>query len=135
ANRVIIRSKCCDGSDRNGFFADIEMKESGDLCEGIHFRRFFFESADQEHLAVEGEEVSSVHARYYAWLLRADSTLMFGDQRSTLTSVPSTFTWYCTTCAAGLFTHPPVVTSYCQPCHGQVTTCPTRSPSPRGPPR
>src|SRR6185436_7477654 len=53
ANRVVIRSKCRDGPDCNGFFADIEMKESCNLCEGIHLRRFFFESANQEHLAVE----------------------------------------------------------------------------------
>src|SRR6266478_5963368 len=29
----------------------------------------------------------------------------------------------------------PVVTSYCQPCHGQVTIAPSSSPSPSGPPR
>src|SRR5437899_11010106 len=29
----------------------------------------------------------------------------------------------------------PVVTSYCQPCQGQVTIAPSSSPSPSGPPR
>src|SRR5207244_10328096 len=29
----------------------------------------------------------------------------------------------------------PVFTLYCQPCHGQVTTSPSSSPSPSGPPR
>ena len=47
ADRVIIRSKGGDGSDRNGLFADIEMQESGDLRKGVHLRRFFFEPADQ----------------------------------------------------------------------------------------
>src|SRR3990172_1654763 len=54
---------------------------------------------------------------------------------STRTSDPSTFTVKLATFTDGFLTLVPVVTSYCQPCQGQVTTVSSTSPSPRGPPR
>ena len=53
ADRVVIRSKRGDGPDRNGLFADIEVQETGNFCESVHFRRFFFEPTDQQHLTIE----------------------------------------------------------------------------------
>ena len=38
-----------------GLLTDVEMEKAGNLRQGVHLRRFFFESADQEHLAIEGE--------------------------------------------------------------------------------
>src|SRR5262249_55204349 len=61
ANHIIIRSKCSKGANRNGFFSDIEMQESGNLRESIHFRRFFFEPADQEHVPIQREQVGPIH--------------------------------------------------------------------------
>src|SRR5690242_8204053 len=56
-------------------------------------------------------------------------------QSRTLMSDPSTFTWYVLTQADGLLTETPVFTLNCQECHGHVTTSPSNSPSPSGPPR
>ncbi len=53
ADRIVIRSKSGENPDCNGLFADIEMQEAGNFCEGIHLRRFFFEPADQQHLTIE----------------------------------------------------------------------------------
>src|SRR3972149_2581631 len=64
------------------------------------------------------------------WALRT-----FGPQAgATRTRSPSTFTGYVLRQATGFRTFAPVRTSYCQPCHGHVTTLPSRSPSPPGPP-
>src|SRR5207302_6723790 len=65
ADRVVIRSKRGDGSDRNGLFADIEVQETGNFCESVHFRRFFFEPTDQQHLPIEEEYVAPVHTWHY----------------------------------------------------------------------
>src|SRR5256885_11144156 len=88
-------------------------------------------------------QIDSIHTRNHSVLRftrrgvlrwRTVSTRL-SCQTSTFTSVPSTFTSYRSTLAAGFATQAPVVTSYCQPCQGQVTTDPSSSPSPSGPPR
>ena len=47
ADGIIIRPKRGNGPDCDGLFADIEMEESGNFCEGVHLCRFLFEPADQ----------------------------------------------------------------------------------------
>src|SRR4029077_2817178 len=56
-----IRTKGGDGPDCNGLFADIEMKETGNFCAGVHLRRFFFEPANQQHLTIEEQHVTPVN--------------------------------------------------------------------------
>src|SRR5262245_980598 len=73
-DHIVVRSKSSKRTDCNGFFADIQMEKTGNFCEGIHFGRFFFKPADQQHLAIQREEICSVHACHYAWMLRVDST-------------------------------------------------------------
>jgi len=53
---------------------DVPVKKIGDLRKGLHLCRFLFESADQQHLTIEREEISSVHVDHYASRLGADST-------------------------------------------------------------
>src|SRR3989338_9003804 len=51
------------------------------------------------------------------------------------TSSPSTFMSNVWTLIDGSIAHSPVVTSYSQPCQGQLTVVLARLPSPSGPPR
>src|SRR2546423_15602331 len=50
-------------------------------------------------------------------------------------SFPSTSTGYAATLSDGSPAFSPVRTLYCHMCQGQVTTSPSRNPSPSGPPR
>ena len=61
-DRIVIRSKGGHSPDRNSLFADIEMQETGNFCERVHLRRFFFEPANQQHLTIEEQYVALVHA-------------------------------------------------------------------------
>jgi len=54
-------------------------------------------------------------------------------QRETFTSPSSTFTAYVCSWIARSNSFSPVLTSYCQPCHGQLSTGPSSRPSPSGP--
>ena len=67
SDHIIVRLKGGDGSDRDGLFADVQMQEPRDFREGIHLRRLFFESADQQHLMIERKQISFVHVGHYAW--------------------------------------------------------------------
>jgi hypothetical protein len=57
ADHIVIRPDRRDGTDSHRFFPDIEVQKAGNFGERIHFRRFFFESTNEEHLAVQGEKI------------------------------------------------------------------------------
>jgi hypothetical protein len=73
ADNIIIPAErgCC--SHRHCLLTDVEMEKAGNLRQGVHLRRFFFESADQEHLAIEREEVLTVHENILCRLEARDS--------------------------------------------------------------
>ncbi len=61
ADHIIIRTDRGDRTNRDRFFADIKVQKAGNFGERVHLCRFFFESADKEHLAIEGEKIVLFH--------------------------------------------------------------------------
>ena len=50
---VVVFSDGGNRADADCFLADVEMTKATDLAGDVSFRLFFFEAADQEHLAIK----------------------------------------------------------------------------------
>jgi hypothetical protein len=61
ADHIVVRSNRSNSPNRDRFFADIEVQKAGNFGESIHLRGFFFEPADKEHLAIQGEKIVAFH--------------------------------------------------------------------------
>lgn len=57
ADDVVARLERGGGADGDGLLANVKMEETADFPLGVGPRRFFFHAADEEHLAIEPEQV------------------------------------------------------------------------------